>query len=375
MKNQNNQTKSSTGKHHGWLAAATGLLFVAICVTVALLASILKEHVTDDADAIALVPSQAESATGHLVVKNEDYTASNMNISGVGTNGSGGVGIGTTNKTAETGSEVSTAPSTGEDKGNTTSQSGSNGVNSSSGAAQTGIGFIEEVVNVPLNPDITVHDDVRTWETTTQVDIFKIAYENGEAVVTVDGMGDKVIAPGTGNEYTFYLKNTGNVMLDYTLEIEAFFTPDTQPIPVEARLKGYDGTYLLGAEDSWADVLELNQVKDEASISVNRYAYYTLEWQWPYESGDDAYDTLLGNMAVDEDLTLTIVIKTVATGEDMETEFIKVPTVTTGDDSNLLGWLGLAVTAMLVIGLYIIIRKKRPTTSDESEQEQAHEKD
>ncbi|MBR3762812.1 MAG: LPXTG cell wall anchor domain-containing protein [Lachnospiraceae bacterium] len=371
MKNQNNQTNSNTGKHHGWLAAATGLLFVAICVTVAFLASILKEHVTDDADAIALVPSHAESATGHLVVKNEDYTVSNMNVNAdVGVSSTVGNGVSQESSTA------SNIAETNEETSASSAQGGSQEIIAAqSGAAQTGIGFIEEVVNVPLNPDITVHDDVRTWETTTQVDIFKIAYENGEAVVTVDGMGDKVIAPGTGNEYTFYLKNTGNVMLDYTLEIEAFFTPDTQPIPVEARLKGYDGTYLLGAEDSWADVLELNQVKDEASISVNRFAYYTLEWQWPYESGDDAYDTLLGNLAVDEDLTLTIVIKTVATGEDMETEFIKVPTVTTGDDSNLLGWLGLAVAAMLVIGLYIIIRKKSPTTSDESEQEQAHEKD
>lgn len=360
MKNQNNQTNSSIEKHHGWLAAATGLLFVAICVTVALLASILKEHVTDDTDAIALVPSHVESAAGHSAVKHEDDTASNMNVSGgMGTSDSDGVGIGTTNKTAETGSEGSTALSTAEDKGNTTSQSSSNEVNHSSGTAQTGIGFIEEVVNVPLDPEITVHDDVRTWETETKVDIFKIAYENGEALVTVDGMGDKVIAPGTGNEYTFYLKNTGNVMLDYTLEIEAFFTPDTQPIPVEVRLKGYDGTYLLGAEDSWADVLELNQVKDEASISVNRYAYYTLEWQWPYESGDDTYDTLLGNLAVDEDLTLTIVIKTVATGEDMTTEIHRTDRVTTGDSTNLLLWVFLAVGALVLVTVYFVLKKKR----------------
>ena len=371
MKNQNNQTKSSTGKHHGWLAAATGLLFVAICVTVALLASILKEHVTDDRDAIALVPSHVESAAGHLVVKNEDYTASNMNVNtGVGVSSAVGSGASKESNTAsnrmETNEEGSSSSAQGESQGAIAAQSG---------AAQTSIGFIEEVVNVQLDPEITVHDDVRTWETETKVDIFKIVYENGEAVVTVDGMGDKVIAPGTGNEYTFYLKNTGNVMLDYKLEIEAFFTPDTQPIPVEARLKGYDGTYLLGAEDSWADVLELNQVKDKASISVNRYAYYTLEWQWPYESGDDAYDTLLGNLAVDEDLTLTIVIKTVATGEDMETEFFKVPTVTTGDNAMLSGWIALAAVSMLLIVLYIIIRKKRSTKSDESEQKQTHEDD
>ena len=120
-------------------------------------------------------------------------------------------------------------------------------------------------------------------------------------------------------------------------------------------------------------MLELNQVKDEASISVNRYAYYTLEWEWPYESGDDAYDTFLGNMAVNEDLTLTIVIRTVATGEDMATEIHSKP-VGSGDNMNLLGWIVLATTAMLAV-VFIIICKKRLIKSDESEQEQVNEKD
>ena len=373
MEKQNEQNLMNFKKRQGWLAAAIGLLFVAICVTVALLASILKSHISSDEDAIALVPSYVEGTAGSMVIKNENYTVSNMNINNdVGTGGSNGVSIGTTNMTTETDDKIFAVAASKEDEVDNESQV-SNGSNSSSGTAQTSIGFIEEVVNKQLNPDITVHDDVRTWETETKVDIFKIAYENGEAVVTVDGMGDKVIAPGTGNEYTFYLKNTGNVMLDYTLEIEAFFTPDTQPIPVEARLRGYDGTYLLGAEDTWADVLELNQVKDEASISVNRYAYYTLEWEWPYESGDDAYDTFLGNMAVNEDLTLTIVIRTVATGEDMATEIHSKP-VGSGDNMNLLGWIVLATTAMLAV-VFIIICKKRLIKSDESEQEHAHEKD
>lgn len=364
MKQQNEQKKANVEKHQGWLAAATGLLFVAICVTVALLASILKEHVTDDTDAIALVPSQVESAAGNMVIKNEDYTVSNMNVSG-GVVADASKESSTVSKTTETNEGISEFFVQGENRGTNVAQSGT---------SQTSIGFIEEVVNVQLDPDITVYDNVRTWETTTEVDIFKIAYENGEAVVTVDGMDDKVIAPGTGNEYTFYLKNTGNVKLDYTLEIEAFFTPDTQPIPVEARLKGYDGTYLLGAEDSWADVLELNQVQDKASISVNRYAYYTLDWQWPFESGDDAYDTLLGNLAVDEDLTLTIVIKTVATGEDMTTEIIQTEVTVTGDDMNLLGWIGLAAAAMLLV-VFMVIRKKRSVKADTNKQGQEHEED
>ena len=338
MEKQKEQKNVNVKKRRGWLAAVTGLLFVAICVTGALLASILKQHVTDDMDAIALVPSYENTSEGSGVYLLENGTDSNIVKVGnapVRTNGSNQ----TQNEESPSEQQKSTASS------------------QTAATAQTSTEMVEEEVIIHKNPGFQVSDNVKVWETNTEVDIFKIAYENGEAVVTVDGMDDKVIAPGTGNEYIFYLKNTGDVLLDYTLEIEAYFTPEATPIPVEARLKGYDGSYLLGSDDAWGDVLELNQVKDEASIAVNRYAYYSLEWRWPFESGDDSYDTFLGNMAVDEDLTLTIAIKTVATGEDMVTEYTKVPIVSTGDDSKLLLWAGVAAAAVLGILIWIIYKK------------------
>lgn len=367
MKMQSEQEKANAGKRYGWLAAAAAFLVIAICVTVALLASILKEHVTDDADAIALVPSHIENSAINTVAQNEND--SNLNETPGDAYAS--------SEEASTETDETTSSSTEENKNDTTSQSTSQSItqstNSSSGNSQTTVSIIEEPVDVELNPDITVYDDVRTWETETKVDIFKISYENGEAVVTVDGMGDKVIAPGTGNEYTFYLKNTGDVELDYTLEIEAFFSDGSSPIPVEARLKGYDGTYLLGADDKWADVLELNRIKEQAGINVNCYAYYTLEWQWPFEGGDDVYDTFLGNAAVNEDLTLTIVIHTTATGESMTTEFQRVDSIVkTGDNANLLLWAGLAVGAFLLI-LFLVLSKK--SNKKRVEQEKTDEED
>lgn len=352
MEKQNEQKNVNVKKRHGWLAAVTGLLFVAICVTGALLASILKQHVTDDMDAIALVPSYGsiEEVSGVYLLEN----------------GTDGDFIKLENAT------VSTSESNQNQNEETLSEQQQSNTSSPATAAQISTEMVEEEVIVYKNPEFQASDDVKVWETNTEVDIFKISYENGEAVVTVDGMNDKVIAPGTGNEYTFYLKNTGDVFLDYTLEIEAYFTPETTPIPVEVRLKGYHGTYLLGSDDTWSDVLELNQVKDEASIAVNRYAYYTLEWRWPFESGDDSYDTFLGNMAVDEDLTLTIAIKTVATGEDMVTEIHTRPVVS-GDDSKLLVWIGLVVAAGLLF--VVILKKNRPNKKVAHNQEQIHEKD
>ena len=53
--------------------------------------------------------------------------------------------------------------------------------------------------------------------------------------------------------------------------------------------------------------------EDEDILGTGKYTYYTLDWEWPYESGNDEYDTWLGNTALEQDLELTIVIHTLAT--------------------------------------------------------------
>ena len=167
-------------------------------------------------------------------------------------------------------------------------------------------------VTSPADPGFQVFDENTVWEGQTDVEIFRITYENGQAQVTVQsGNGDKLLAPGTENSYTFTLQNTGNVDLDYTLQVEAYFSHGDLPIPVVARLVDYDDHYLVGSENGYAPVLELNSVDIQNSLTAGYIAPYTLQWQWPFE-GDDVYDTLLGNTAVDEDITLTIIIRTTA---------------------------------------------------------------
>lgn len=161
-------------------------------------------------------------------------------------------------------------------------------------------------------PGFQVSDENTVWTGETSVEIFRLSYENGEGQVTVNSArGDKVLAPGTENEYIFTLQNTGNVGLDYTLTMEAYFSDGGKIIPVVARLVDYEGNYLLGSAEAYADVLALNNVLVENSISAGYVAPYTLQWQWPFE-GDDAYDTWLGDLAENADITLTIVIHTVA---------------------------------------------------------------
>ena len=170
-------------------------------------------------------------------------------------------------------------------------------------------------VIVPLDnqeADFEVSDENTVWEGETQVEIFRVSYENGEGQVTVNSAsGDKLLAPGTENTYNFTLKNMGEVDLDYRLTMEAFFSDGETVIPVKARLINYMGRYLVGSDTEYADVLELNTVDVSDSLTAGYIAPYTLQWQWPFE-GDDEYDTWLGNLATDEDLTLTIVINTYA---------------------------------------------------------------
>lgn len=188
-------------------------------------------------------------------------------------------------------------------------------------------------------------------------EIFKLSYdETGKVtVIGVEGNEDKLIAPGTSNIYQFTLANTGDVALDYTMTMEAYVTGTDLWIPVNARVWDYKNKYLLGSADNMVDIMKLNTVNESAELGAGRNAVYNLEWEWPFERGDDEYDTMLGNLAVDEDLVLTVVIRTYAEYDEDPTDpnagLIKPPY--TGDDSNLVllsllcGGSFIALCAML----------------------------
>lgn len=220
----------------------------------------------------------------------------------------------------------------------------------------------------PKKPGFEASDDNTVWSTDTQVEIFRVSYVNGEQVVTVNsGNGDKVIAPGTENSYTFKLKNTGNVALDYTVEVDAYFTPGDIEIPITGRLNRYDGKWVVGGKDEYAKVSGLDAAEDKATLGAGKYTYYTLDWLWPFESGDDALDTLLGNLAVDQELTFTIVIKTTATESSKPYDDGGItPPPQTGDNTNLALWIVLAVSsfAMMIFLLFYQNKEKRRDSAE-----------
>lgn len=200
------------------------------------------------------------------------------------------------------------------------------------------------------------------WEGMTDIEIFRISYENGSQNVTVRSEnGEKVIAPGTDNTYRFALENTTNIAVKYTMKMEAWFGEEGQEdpvtIPVLARVTDHKGNYLAGTASEKADVLELNKVSQEGSLLRGYVVPYTLEWEWPFE-GDDAYDTMLGNLAVDEDITLTIRIITTATYDSDPGPDSGVPK--TGDTSGIeLAVVMMTASSAGLLFLLILPRRKR----------------
>ena len=277
----------------------------------------------------------------------------------------------------------------------------------------------------PSNGEPTIfgaYDADTVWSTSTDVEIFRLEYDdNGDLVYTTasnrrGGSDDKVFAPGVDGAYDFTIYNGEKAALDYTMQVEAYITVDGEKLddliaagaeiggfslggrsvpsmpaedfwlPIVARL--YDstkGSYIVGSDRVWDDsaadtdltawshVLELDGVEKKAVLPVGGEDLYTLQWWWPFERMDetgsvdenDRYDTWLGDLAVEHDLTLHIVIRTWAVlDETSEPETSPRPShmPRTGDDSPLLLW-AVVLAASTAAAAGILVRKRREKKS------------
>jgi hypothetical protein len=183
------------------------------------------------------------------------------------------------------------------------------------------------------NPKLDIYDSDTVWVSETNVDIFRMTYDGDNGITVKSESSDKLIAPGTQNEYVFTLENTGDVLLDYEMTMEAYVTGTDLTLPVTARVWDYTGKQILGDENNQVDVMELNNVDEESKLSPGRFAVYTLAWEWPYEWGNDEYDTMLGNMAVDDELALTIKINVVSAYDPQSVKGEEI-TVTTATETT-----------------------------------------
>lgn len=306
----NNRKRSKTVTL--WLSVL--FLFICVAATTVAITGILGGFQPDDSGAISLIPDSKPQAEGYGIAGVRQQEAENCSYS---------AGTQTVKLTA-----VRTEPS-------------------------------DPTAAPSQNPGFEAEDGKNVWSTNTQVEIFRVSYENGEQTITVksDG-GDKVIAPGTGNSYTFKLKNTGNVALDYTVEIDAYFTPSGIEIPLIGRLNRYDGEWIVGSQEAYAAVSALDAAEDSATLGAGNYTYYTLDWVWPFENGNDEWDTLLGNMAEEQDICFTIVIKTTAMESADPDDDSGITPPKTGDNADLALWILLAVCSFMMM-LFLLFHQDR----------------
>ncbi len=164
------------------------------------------------------------------------------------------------------------------------------------------------------------------FSTVSQDPIFHAFYtgEDGETLTVVSADGDAVVAPGTSGEYVFRIRNTDKIPVIYSVVLDGFFSiEDTEHlIPILVRMKGNEGDYLIGSETEWSPISKLKNISDAGTLKGKTSRYYTIEWMWPFESGNDALDTMLGNgdlkvdgaptLGPDEDLEFSIQIETLA---------------------------------------------------------------
>ena len=311
-----------------WIWLSVLILLVCVVATTIAFVSRLDSFLLDDEGAISLI-TEDTSGTDNSTDETED--------------------------TQDTDTAATQAPTTEQEPTNSTNTSGTQETDPATSTTP-------QVTQPPRNPGFEASDDNTVWSTNTQVEIFRISYMNGEQVITVNSdNGDKIIAPGTENSYTFKLKNTGDVALDYTVEVDAYFTPADIEIPITGRLNRYDGKWVVGGKDEYAKVPVLDTAEDNGTLGAGKYTYYTLDWLWPFERGNDELDTMLGNLATEQDLIFTIVIKTTATESDNPYDDSGITPPQTGDNTNLALWITLAVSsfAMTIFLLFFQNKEKR----------------
>ena len=206
------------------------------------------------------------------------------------------------------------------------------------------------------NGEFHVFDMQGSWSTHSKLNIF----EHNDPRVKSDGTGsaDHVIAPGTSNKYVFSLKNDKPQGVIYRLEVTGDNDSEYK-IPVKVRLRDLSGK---NTDTDFTDIEELNLTQGGA-ISANSERSYQIDWEWAYD-GDDEYDTMLGNTAVNEEIPCHININVVAEYGDLPVEDSEGPNpsepdVTTGDYTNAAPFIITICLSATLAAFVIVFRKRR----------------
>ena len=160
--------------------------------------------------------------------------------------------------------------------------------------------------------------DEDIWESGKEVTIFKKNYVNGEGETTVVSQdGTKLIAPGTQSTYKFTMYNNGNMAVVYEIDLDFELKigdkiQNEVLFPLKARLLIENGCYLIGDETEWVNVADATLSKHVSVLGARSYETFVLELLWEFDGGNDALDTMYGDLSVEKGVSLTLGINTYA---------------------------------------------------------------
>lgn len=122
-----------------------------------------------------------------------------------------------------------------------------------------------------------------------------IALEDNDGVISAErriAVFDNSINPGSIGSYRFDINNKNGRNLLYSFEvIELYNGKDIGNFPMRYRIK-MNNIYILN-EEKWVTSDKLTFFN--LNIADRSTQEFTLEWYWPFESGNDTLDTYFGN--------------------------------------------------------------------------------
>lgn len=216
------------------------------------------------------------------------------------------------------------------------------------------------ILSIQLYSFATIDERVLSIKSNTDArfDVFSLQYENASGEITVIGTeGEKIIAPGTDVEYAVRLRNADKVALDYEILPTAKFYSEYK-IPVYVRIIGPDETYVAGDAKNWILIEDLNDIRTTTTLKKGESVEYIFQWKWPYESGDDGYDTFLGDNVYEENIGVIVSFDVYATAnttlDDNDGLFGNVY----GNTSFILIFTVLLLIAIIILLIYKFIKKR-----------------
>lgn len=167
--------------------------------------------------------------------------------------------------------------------------SGSQGGGDSSDAPGPGVPDTPEVPdtpNIPDTPDIPEPDEELpdfevSWTQGADIDLFARRTDGSRD-------GDE-IRPGSKGYYPFTLKNGNSFAIDFDMSVRE----GSLHIPMRFRVVDADsGKEVLSGW--WNTMKNAVSASEAVRLPAGETVNYNLEWEWLYEGGDDAADTLAG---------------------------------------------------------------------------------